>query len=185
MILDLTLDSMIDSLFVFVYRTVKYNIGSYVFSLDDIYHGILRCNQTPPGMNISLFACLESLTKSRTYQWCTPTQIGFSVFKRQFMKSDPRCDFAVSPVDPRYVSFGCRWLDSHTYNPFRIHFLLGYGTRQSPVIYVLHPSSLQILNIASTQYFDSRVKVDVNSARISLPKKFRWFKKVLYPAITV
>ena len=54
------------------FRSHKYQIGAFTFSLDDIEHGILRRNQRSPG----------SLT-------------------RQFDDSDPRLAFLVNQIDPR------------------------------------------------------------------------------------
>jgi hypothetical protein len=54
------------------FRNVKYRIGNYNFSADDIEHGILRCNARP----------------------------FFSPF-HQFIHGDPRKAFMLFPVDPR------------------------------------------------------------------------------------
>ena len=54
------------------FNHAKYDIGGYVFSLNDIEHGILRENRRIP------------------YRlW------------RSFLREDPRCDFIVSPMDKR------------------------------------------------------------------------------------
>jgi hypothetical protein len=51
---------------------LKYDIGGYLFSLNDIEHGILRGNRRIP------------------YR-----------FWKAFARNDPRCDFVVSPIDVR------------------------------------------------------------------------------------
>lgn len=54
------------------FNRVKYDIGGYLFSLNDIEHGILRGNTRIPNR-----------------------------FWRAFGRDDPRCDFIVSPMDIR------------------------------------------------------------------------------------
>eukprot|EP00670_Eutreptiella_braarudii_P012307 CAMPEP_0174329344 /NCGR_PEP_ID=MMETSP0810-20121108/15766_1 /TAXON_ID=73025 ORGANISM="Eutreptiella gymnastica-like, Strain CCMP1594" /NCGR_SAMPLE_ID=MMETSP0810 /ASSEMBLY_ACC=CAM_ASM_000659 /LENGTH=675 /DNA_ID=CAMNT_0015443783 /DNA_START=76 /DNA_END=2103 /DNA_ORIENTATION=- len=52
-------------------NTNAYNIGGHVYTLNDIYHGLLRHNRVPPG-----------------------------TMRRPFGPSDPRCHFMI-PLDPR------------------------------------------------------------------------------------
>lgn len=61
---------------------MKYLIGGYEFSANDIEHGVLRANAANP-------AALASLLGKP--QWAP----------RTFKEKDPRAALSVSPVDPR------------------------------------------------------------------------------------
>jgi hypothetical protein len=73
------------------FRRVYYQIGKYVFSPDDIEHGILRSNRRPT----------------------------YSLFRR-FRSRDPRLNFIVEPLDPRLHftlvcgSSSCPFIDVYT-----------------------------------------------------------------------
>jgi hypothetical protein len=73
------------------FRGVRYQIGSHVFSPDDIEHGILRGNRRPP------------------HAWF-----------RRFRQADPRLRFIVQPLDPRIHftlvcgSASCPFIDVYT-----------------------------------------------------------------------
>ncbi len=73
------------------FRRVYYQIGNYLFSPDDIEHGILRGNRRPP----------------------------YSLFRR-FRGGDPRLNFIVEPLDPRIHftlvcgSSSCPFIDVYT-----------------------------------------------------------------------
>jgi hypothetical protein len=55
------------------FRRIRYQVGDFFFTPDDIEHGILRGNRAPP----------------------------YSIFSRQFRGKDPRGDHIISQVDPR------------------------------------------------------------------------------------
>jgi len=69
----------------------SYNIGGVVFSLDDIYHGILRSNSKHPKTNTKMFR-----------------------------KNDPRAAFSLRKKDPRVHFALDQMLENHT-SPFLYH----------------------------------------------------------------
>jgi len=73
------------------FRGIYYQIGGYLFSPDDMEHGLLRGNRRPP----------------------------YSLFRR-FRRNDPRLNFMVQPLDPRIHftlvcgSASCPFIDVYT-----------------------------------------------------------------------
>ncbi len=89
-VIELGIKDSVKEVFHF-FRRIEYRVGEFLFSPDDIEHGILRNNNRPPGS-----------------------------LARMFRKNDPRSRFAVSPLEPRIhfalvcASSSCPPIDFYT-----------------------------------------------------------------------
>lgn len=120
------------------YKQIAYNIGGYIFTLDDIEHGLLRAN--------SLLAGSTS---------------------RQFEDDDPRLAFALNVVDPRiHFALNCGAVDCppvscYSSNAMTQDLQLNTATRN----YLSQPNCLRL---SSTTSADGGSIVTVHLSRLFL-----------------
>jgi hypothetical protein len=110
---------------------VTYDIGGYLFSLNDIEHGILRGNKRIP----------HRLWKA----------LG---------RSDPRCDFIISPMD------------------VRVHFTLVCGSQSCPPIGFYSANDIESQLELATQTFVNSKEVEVipEERTLRISQIFKWYR---------
>ena len=106
-----------------------YRIGGFLFSPDDVEHGVLRGNRRrvlPP--------------------------------PRPFGSRDPRCGFAISPLDPR------------------IHFAINCGARSCPPVDVYRAEAIESqLDLATRGFVNTEVTLE--DGRIVCSRLFKWYRR--------
>ncbi|GJD09744.1 hypothetical protein Gasu2_39750 [Galdieria sulphuraria] len=133
----------------------KETLSNLVFSLNDILHGILRCNRTPSG-------CCQD--------WVDYRSSMDSTCKKQSSEEDPSCGVYFPLRDIR-AELSLKMAD---FDP-RIHFLLlNCPSLQPRVLYLCRPSNLSLLlSEATCSVCEENVDVNEGKKTVSLPCIFR------------
>ncbi|GJQ14415.1 hypothetical protein GpartN1_g6206.t1 [Galdieria partita] len=129
--------------------------SNLIFSLNDILHGILRCNRTPS-------SCCQDWVDYRTSV--------DSTCKKHASEEDPSCSVYFPLKDIR-AALSVKMVD---FDP-RVHFLLlNYPSLQPRVLYLCKPSNLNLLlNEATCSVCEENVDVNEGKKTVSLPCIFR------------
>lgn len=137
---------------------LKYDIGGFTFSCDDVEHGVLRGNApspAAPGQLLGGLLRLDGRHPLMRVPWLNRPH-----FKNP---DDPRRAF-VCPLDPR------------------IHFALNCGARSCPPIRVYSAATLEEgLAAAAAAFCEGEVEVDDATGTISLSKIFQWYGRDFAP----
>lgn len=111
------------------FRRAAYDVGGRRVSCDDIEHGVLRSNRGHP-----------------------------YVPGPQFGPSDPRRDWAISPLDPR------------------IHFALNCASRSCPPVGVYAANNMDAqLDLATANFVRGEVEISPVQGELRLSQIFRWY----------
>ena len=131
------------------WKTTSYQVGPHLFCLDDIQHGILR-GETAGSVTRERSDVILIDLGNKPHSNCT---------QRHFTFNDPRTKYSMRRCDPR------------------IHFVLNCGARSSPQITIYSSSHLEkALNMATTSYCNTEVRIDMEKNEVFLPKLFLWYR---------